>query len=53
MFCGWKLSHHSSGCYVQRVRYDKTYGTISSWRPDMKRIGTSVIDGRTDSDGQS
>lgn len=30
-----------------------TYGTISSWRPDRKRIGTSVIDGRKVSDGQT
>ena len=49
-FCGCKL------VIIQKGREGKrqgTYGTISSWRPERKRIGSSVIEGMKVSDGQT
>ena len=49
IFCGWNI-----GSSFKRERRKRiTYGTISSRRPERKRIGTSVIDGRKVSDGQT
>jgi hypothetical protein len=37
----------------EREKNEEAYGTISSWRPERKRMGTSVMEGRKVSDAQT
>ena len=49
IFCGWNIGSSFKKGRKKRI----THGTISSRRPERNRIGTSVIDGRKVSDGQT